>query len=392
MNFHPTQSQVAKDTHRFRVVLCGRRWGKTTLAVYEMIAKAVAKNDQRIAYVAPNYQQARDIAWQQLKRITLPITTNSNEQRLEIEVRTKDGGTSFIQLRGWESIETLRGQRFDFLVLDEVASYRNFWTGWHEVLRPTLTDTRGHVLFIGTPKGFNHFYDLYNIEDKDYSKHHFTSYENPHVPNDEIDKAKEELSDNRFAQEYLADFRKTEGLVYNDFDRERHVKEPSFIGYEDIVCGVDFGWHTSAIVKIIRQNDHFHVSDEWYKSKMTTDQIADAGLSFNPTRVYPDPAEPDRIEALNRRGLNCLEVNKDVAAGVDKVHELLKQGRLSVSPRCKNLIYEFESYLYPESKNDRNPDEKPIKLNDHALDALRYAVVMEDQIANRDNRIYKTKY
>ena len=380
MKFHTTQSQVAKSNKRFRVVLCGRRWGKTTLSLYEMIAKAVAKDDRRIAYVAPNYQQARDIAWTQLKRICIPITVNANEQRLEIEVRTQQGGTSLINLRGWESVETLRGQLFDFLVLDEVASYRNFWTGWHEVLRPALTDRKGDTLFIGTPKGFNHFYDLYNTKDDDYQSFTFTSYDNPFIPKEEIDKAKGEISEDRFAQEYLADFRKTEGLVYKEFSRERHVKPFTTIGYEEILLGIDFGYtNPSAILKIIRVNDNYHVTEEWYQRKVTTSQIADQALSYNPTRVYPDPAEPDRIAELNDRGLNCMTVSKDIEAGVNKVHELFKQNRITIDPGCVNLIYELETYSYPEDKGERNPDEKPIKLNDHLLDALRYVINKEDR-------------
>jgi PBSX family phage terminase large subunit len=393
MIFHKAQKIVAKSNKRFRVVLCGRRFGKTTLSIYEMIAKAIAKDDRRIAYVAPNYQQARDIAWEQLKRICLPIALKTNEQRLEIEVRTQDGGKSYITLRGWESIETLRGQLFDFLVLDEVASYRNFWTGWHEVIRPTLTDRKGEALFIGTPKGFNHFYDLYNTEDKDYESFHFTSYDNPHIPKEEIDKAKEEIGEDRFAQEYMADFRKMEGLVYKEFDRERHVGEQSFIGSEEVICGIDFGYtNPSAILKIVRNNDNYHVEEEWYQPRVSTDQIASVAIKYNPVRVYPDPAEPDRIEQLRDKGLYVEHVSKDIVAGIDTVHALLKQGRLSVSPKCTNLIYEFETYCYPDSKGDRNEEEKPTKMNDHALDALRYALYSEERTPSYINTKHKTNY
>jgi hypothetical protein len=160
----PAQAEIVRDRRRFRVVDCGRRFGKTTLASLGIAGKAVSKNDTRICYVAPTFQQARDILWRDLKRTLLPVTKNVNESRLEIEVSTQDGGSGFVWLRGWESIETLRGQRFDLLVLDEVASMRNFWLHWQEVLRPTLTDTRGEALFLSTPKGYNHFYDLFQLE------------------------------------------------------------------------------------------------------------------------------------------------------------------------------------------------------------------------------------
>lgn len=200
MNLHQAQSQIASDTHRFRVVNCGRRFGKTTLAVLEMVAKAVYGNDRMIAYIAPTYQQARDIAWQELKKICLPIANKINESRLEIIVNTVHGGTSTIMLRGWESIETLRGQKFHFIVVDEIASMRNWATNWQEVIRPTLTDFKGEALFISTPKGFNHFYDLYNQEhkDSDYKSFHFTTYDNTHIPFEEIEKAKKELTEDRF--------------------------------------------------------------------------------------------------------------------------------------------------------------------------------------------------
>ncbi len=107
-----------------------------------MFGLAVSK-ETRIAYIAPTYQQARDIAWNELKRITLPVQDSVNESRLEVVVKNKQGTTSLIILRGWESIETLRGQSYDFIVLDEISSYRNFWEHWQEVIRPTLTDRKG---------------------------------------------------------------------------------------------------------------------------------------------------------------------------------------------------------------------------------------------------------
>src|SRR3990167_10874208 len=207
MIFHKSQKEIAKNRSRFRVVNCGRRFGKTILAVYEMVALASSK-DASVAYIAPTYQQARDIAWNELKKICQPIINGQpNESRLEINIVNRFGRTSKIVLRGWESVETLRGQAFDFLVLDEVSSYRNFWINWHEVLRPTLTDRIGQCLFISTPKGFNHFYDLYNLQakDADYASFHFTTFDNPFIPVEEVDKAKKELTEDRFAQEYMAD-------------------------------------------------------------------------------------------------------------------------------------------------------------------------------------------
>ena len=116
LQLHNSQKIVALDPHRFRVLCCGRRWGKTTLAVDQMKGRATIPNS-RIAYIAPTFQQARDIAWAELKEGCRQAAETINESRLEIKLING----SFIVLRGWEAIETLRGQKFDLIVIDEVA-------------------------------------------------------------------------------------------------------------------------------------------------------------------------------------------------------------------------------------------------------------------------------
>src|SRR3990167_1357292 len=379
-----TQKIVASDNHRFRVVNCGRRWGKTTLAILEMVAKGVFKSDSKICYIAPTYQQARDIAWEELKKITVPVALKANESRLEVSIKTKDGGSSLISLRGWESVETLRGQKFNFIVIDEIASMRNFWSNWQEVLRPTLTDYKGEVLFISTPKGFNHFYDLYNLENdpikgKDYKSFHFTSYDNIHLPTEELDKAKLELTEDRFTQEYLADFRKTEGLVYKEFSRDSHLYDEKKLRMVKFVGGVDFGFNNpAAVLHIVLDNDkHYWVTEEWYKTGRVEEQIAEYVKSCNFNTVYPDPENASAIELFNRKGIFVTEVKKgkgSVESGINIVKGLFKQNRLHIHKGCSNLISELETYSYPEKKPNHNEPEAPIKENDHALDALRYVL------------------
>jgi PBSX family phage terminase large subunit len=366
---HPKQREIVQSKDRFRVLLAGRRFGKTVLAVEELAFNALTIKKARVCYIAPTYQSARDIAWDMLKNRLTGIEAKINDSRLEIEING-----SRIMLRSWENIETLRGQFFDFIVMDEVAQYKNFWVNWQEVLRPCLTDRRGRVLFISTPLGFNHFYDLYNKPE--YKSFHFTSYDNPYLPVEELDKAKEEIPEDRFAQEYLADFRKTQGLVYKEFSRERHVTDEQPKQVIDTILGIDFGYtNPAAIIPIkIDSDNNYWILDEWYKSKQTTEQIAEQAMLYKSTKVYPDPAEPDRIEILRKSGLNCREVSKDIVAGVDNVRELFKQGRIHINPDCKNLIYELETYRYPDKKPEKNEEEKPVKENDHALDALRYAL------------------
>jgi hypothetical protein len=381
MHLSKAQAEIALDRHRFRVVNCGRRFGKTTLAI-DQIKACAAYREARIAYIAPTFQQARDIAWEQLKKDYTGSGATINETRLEVRAPTVNGKESLIVLRGWESIETLRGQLFDLIVLDEVASMRNFWRSWEEVVRPTLTDRKGEVLFISTPKGFNHFYDLFNLQetDPDFKSFHFTSYDNPHIPADEIDKAKQQLTEDRFGQEYLADFRKTEGLVYKEFDRTRHVYTTATYHPVDRLVGIDWGWTNPAASHLIEKDSdrHYWISNEFYKTHQSTAQIIEHVSSLRPNKVYPDPAEPDRNEEARRAGLNVREVSKDLEAGISCLQELFKQNRIHIHSSCVNLIQELETYSYPEKKPNQNENEAPIKENDHALDEIRYVLYMQE--------------
>jgi len=385
MILHASQAEIAKDKHRFRVVCCGRRFGKTILAIDQMKACAVAK-PRRIAYIAPTLQQARDIAWEQLKKDCAKAALSIREApRLEIILPTQRGGESLIVLRGWEAIETLRGQAFDLIVIDEVASMRNFWVNWQEVIRPTLTDTKGEVLFISTPKGFNHFYDLFNLqdEDKDYKSWHFPSSDNPFLPPEELEKAQQELSSERFAQEYLADFKKTEGLVYKEFDREKHLFTdiPEGTGIIERIAGIDFGFtNPCALPDIwVDTTDTWWLKEEFYESGRTDAQMAEYVASKNFNAVYPDPEAPAAIAEMRKRGVNVRDVVKgkdSIKNGIDAVRERLKANKLKIHVSCKNTIMEFETYSYPDKKDLHNEDENPIKENDHMMDAIRYPVMM----------------
>ena len=363
--------------------MAGRRFGKTELSVEEMTGFAVRPGDGwNIAYLAPTYQQARDICWLALKKRLAPVTVSVNDSRLEIVVKTATGGRATIKVRSWDAIDTLRGQAFDFIVIDETASCKSFWSGWEEVLRPTLADRKGHALFIGTPKGFNHFYELSNEQEQHpdtWATFRFTTYDNPYIPKEEIDEAKAQLPEDTFAQEYMADFRKAEGLVYPEFDRQRHVSAE--IPMENVarrLVGVDFGYTnpTAALLVLEMRDGRFWVAEEWYKAGRDTEEIISAVRSMRPEAVYPDPAEPDRVELLRRAGLSVREVNKDVQWGIERVRSLVKQGRLMVHPRCVNLLDELSTYRWKEGKSDQNAPDEPEKHHDHAADSLRYCLAM----------------
>lgn len=385
MRLTPSQSQIAKSKARFRILNCGRRFGKTILAIEEMVGVAIKKKDRRVAYFAPTRDDAREITWNLLLSKCEKIITYKNESLLQIKIMTLDGGESQIALYGWESVQERgkgRGLANDFIVCDEVAQYRNFWLGWNDVLSPTLIDRKGSAMFISTPKGFNHFYDLFNmqVKDKNYQSFHFTTYDNPHIPIEELEREKLSKPEDSFAQEYMADFRKQEGLVYKEFDRDLHVYtgEPTK-GIKDYVGAVDFGFRNPCAVlhAKIDSDGHFWITEEWYKTERVEEQIGDYVKSCKFNYVYPDPENASAIEVLNRKGINVREVTKgkgSVESGISAVRNKFKQNTIHIHESCINLISELETYTYKEKTPNSNEPEQPVKEHDHAVDALRYLI------------------
>ena len=355
-----------------------------------MYALAVSTDNARVCYYAPTRDDARDIMWRVLKDICrASIIGDPNESRLELNIRTMNGGQSLIILYGWEAVQE-RGKGVgvsnNFLVLDEVSKYVNFDYGWEEILRPTLMDTQGGALFISTTNGFNHFYELTNKElnDPEYKSFHFTSYDNPHLNPEEIEKMKATMTADRAAQEIYAEFRKKEGLVYKEFSREKHVtsieEQPESV--LETLGGVDFGFtHPSAVVTIKKDyENNYWITDEWMQTQRTEAEIVEMVASQRFNKVYPDPENASAVEALKKRGVNVRSVNKgkgSILSGINTIHELLKQGRIRIHPSCINLIQAFEMYSYRETKGDKTPDELPAHDFSDMLDALRYALSMD---------------
>ena len=386
---HPAQRIIAADKHRFRVINAGRRFGKSTLVAWEMFAMAIANENARVPYYAPTRDDARDIMWRTLKEICAPLIVGEpNESRLEINIRNRFGGTSLIILYGWEAVQERAkgvGVKNNHVFLDEVAKYKNFGFGWEEVLRPTLIDLQGGATFISTPNGFNHFYELSLKEgrDSDYKYFHFTSYDNPYLNPEELEKMKVEYPGDRFDQEVMGEFRKKEGLVYKDFSRDKHILQELPENFEVLYTlgGVDWGHtHPCAVITIKKDySGNYYITDEFYKTGKTESEIVDKVTSLGFNKVYPDPENASGIEALRKAGVNIREVNKgrgSVVSGISKVQELLKQGRIKVLSNCTNVIQEFESYSYPDDKG-KLANENPLKENDDAMDAIRY-VLMTD--------------
>ena len=392
MIFHPAQAMIVSDKHRFRVARCGRRFGKSWLAAWEIYAIAVSTDDARVCFYAPTRDDARDIVWRILKEVCkTSIIGDPNESRLEMNIRTIHGGSSLIVLYGWEALQDRGkgvGVKNNFIVLDEVSKYTNFKYGWEEILRPTLMDTEGGALFISTTNGFNHFYDICNKElvDNDYKTFHFSSYDNPHIKIEEIDKMKSEMTEERISQEIYAEFVKKEGLVYKEFSRENHVTndKPSLV--VETLGGVDFGFtHPAAVVTIKKDYDSVYwITDEWLETQKTEAEIVEYVAMQRFNKVYPDPENASAIEALRKRSVNVRDVKKgkgSIIAGISAMHEVLKQNRIKINSKCLRTIQAFEMYSYKATKGDKTPDELPAHDFSDMLDAIRYAIMSDAAVS-----------
>lgn len=215
------QKQIANSTARWRVCVSGRRFGKTTLALREL-ARFAVQPKRRVFFAAPTYRQAKAVAWNPLKEklIAHRWVAKTNEQDLSITL--KNGST--ISVRGTDNFDSLRGVGLHFLVMDEFSDCHP--DAWERVLRPTLSDTGGHALFLGTPRGRNHLYDLYqkgqDPNETNWESWQFTTLEGGNVPIEEIEEARRNLSEDVFNSEYNADFVTFAGRVYHPFTANTH--------------------------------------------------------------------------------------------------------------------------------------------------------------------------
>jgi hypothetical protein len=201
----PWQQEVYKDATRFKVIVAGRRCGKSRLSAVTLLIEGLkCPKGSAVMYVAPTQGQARQIIWDVLMDLGREVISASHVNNMDI---TLINGAK-IYVRGSDRPDTLRGVSLTYLVLDEVADIKS--ETWEKVLRASLSDKKGHALFIGTPKGRNWFYDMYNTglagEDTEWKSWHFTTKDNPLIDPEEIEGAKKSLSSFAFKQEYEASF------------------------------------------------------------------------------------------------------------------------------------------------------------------------------------------
>ena len=293
----PWQQDVYNAKERFKVVAAGRRCGKSRLAAWMLILNALEASKGHVFYVAPTQGQARDIMWGVLLDLAHPIISGSHVNNMQIKLI--NGAT--ISLKGADRPDTMRGVSLKFLVMDEYADMKP--SVWEEVLRPALADQKGSALFIGTPKGRNHFYELYKYaeleNDPTYKGWHFTSYDNPLLDPEEIDVAKKSMSSYAFRQEFMASFEalgseifKEDWVVFGDDpDEGDYYIAVDLAGFADVAKASNAKskrLDTTAIAVVKANMDGWFVEDIIYGRwdiKKTAKKIFDAVAKYKPVSV-----------------------------------------------------------------------------------------------------------
>lgn len=380
---HKKQREVHDDTSRFKVLNWGRRTGKSTLAINETTLKGSVKFG-RYWIVSPTYKQSKNIYWKSLiNEIPQKLIKKRNETEMSIELIN---GT-LIELKGADNPDSLRGAGIEGVILDEYAFMKP--DVWEEIIRPMLLDSKGWAIFISTPNGFNHFYEISEQakEKKNWSYYHANTYDNPYIEKEELDEERTHTDPDTFAQEYLGEFKKVKGLVYPAFDRDVHVIRNEGIPNEGTrYVGIDFGYTnpTAMLFAVVDYDANWYIYDEVYASSLTTEQATNVYKQKTADKhisgTVGDSAAAQEIANFSAFGVYVDKVHKEsdsIRTGIRMIQDHLKvQGngkpKLFISESCKNLIWEFETYRYPEPKDDRNDPEDPQKENDHAMDALRY--------------------
>ena len=406
LTLKPPQWEVFQCAARFRVLVAGRRFGKTFLSLVELCRAAWSRG--RLAwYVAPTYKQAKRIAWRPLKQMTQPYWAGvPNETDLRIELVT--GGT--VCLRGADRYDSLRGDGLDFLILDEYASIAP--QAWPEVLRPALADRQGRALFSGTPRGFDHFYDLYQFarHQPEWGAFQYTTEQGGNVPLAELESATHDLDQRTYRQEFQASFENLTGaLVYFAFDRRSNVEPLRYNPKLPLFWSMDFNVSPMCSVIGQRDGDHVYVLEELVLKDSNTVAACEAFFNriapwmgttmLRQVKIYGDATGNGRNTAASRTDWEIVREfcrrypyqfsthmgssNPLVRDRVNCVNALLcnqaGRQRLHVDPRCKELIQDFERVHWKKDPagNTLVVIDKSDPARTHVSDALGYMIARE---------------
>ena len=380
------QQRVSEDPHRFKVVTAGRRSGKTYLAVHELCRYAVQPK-QNVMYITSSYRAAKMLVWkdlvQRLQDLRWAANINSSELTIELVNR------STISLKGSENIASLRGIRLDYCVIDESAFCDPDL--FPEVIRPALADRRGHAMFISTPAGkSNYFYDLYIAaqENENWRAWQLTTLEAGMVDPEEIEAAKQDMSESQFRQEFEASFEDLGSRVAYNFSREQNVKPYSGDTPREILVGCDFNINPMSASIMARDGDTLHCIDEIEIYTSNTDELAKEIKHRYPTQkvwCFPDPSGSRSQTSSSGKSDHIILANAGFIVKAPRRHDPVKDRLNAFNARCKTADGNIHFYVDPKCKRTIECLEKqsykigtsqPDKDSgyDHMVDAVSYAV------------------
>lgn len=384
------QLEIVSAPQRFKVVIAGRRFGKTHLAIRQLAYYARIPN-QTVWYLAPTYRQAKMITWKKLKKRLTDLNWAKKINETELAIELKNGST--IALKGADNYDSLRGVGLNYLVIDEFADIEP--EAWYETLRPMLADTEGHALMIGTPKGMNWAHDLYQMHldyPDEWCSFQFTTIDGGNVKPEEIEAAKRTMDERTFRQEFMAKFETYSGRVFYAFERDHNVREYTGPYPHEIHIGIDF--NVSPICAVVavrlktRDKDELYVIDEIRIWGSNTDELVQEikdRYGAQSIVAYPDPAGSARKTSamgrtdhtiLRNAGFRVLapSSHNSVKDGINAVNSKLCNSAgirsLFLSKNCKYAIECLEKQTYKEGTSIPDKDSG----FDHMNDALRYLI------------------
>jgi len=386
MKLSNPQSLISNSEARFRVAACGRRFGKSWLAMNEM-AKFARYPNQRILACAPTHKQCKNIWWSELKGMLIEKNWVKKINESELMITLVNGST--ITLRSADNYDALRGGKYNFIVLDEFADMNP--EAWFSVLRPTLSDMQGHALFIGSPKGRNHFYDLW-IEAgvlEDWEAFQFTTLQGGNVPEEEIEAARRDLDERTFKSEYESEFVDFKGVCFYNYNDEYNLKKYTgeFTERTPIHVSCDFNNSPLTAGIWVKGADWLHAIDEVeiYGSN-TLELVQEINRRYGTARqrfAYPD-ATGSRVNT-NSMGMSdhiilqnnnfklvTGKTNPNVNDSINSVNALMKNSmgetKLWIDPKCKKMRESYLKYVYKEGTRIPLKD----NVHDHHADHTRY--------------------
>jgi hypothetical protein len=398
-------------TARFRDAVCGRRFGKTFLGKAEMrrAARLAMKwgvsVDDEIWYGAPTFKQAKRVFWRRLKQAIPPSWRYGKPNETECSITLRTGHV--IRIVGLDNYDNLRGSGLFFLLVDEWADCP--YEAWEEVLRPMLSTCKfivngvqyfgGHVLRIGTPKGFNHCYDTYlsgQGAEPDHKSWIYTTLDGGNVPQSEIDAAKRTLDPRTFRQEYEASFENYQGVIYYCFDRRKNHTEEKLKPGDHLHIGMDFNVGKMAgIVHVIRDGLPRAVAElvNIYDTPTMIEKIKLLYTEHSIT-VYPDASGDNRksnhasetdIHLLRKAGFKVV-VDPANPTVKDRINSMNAMFCNSYDER-RYLVNTAKCPVYTQSLERQIWDEKgePDKItgHDHPNDAAGYFITKMYPIVKR---------